>query len=195
MNIVKKLRIHQVYSLNPHFYISSIHSPLKNTPKHQVYTLARRFFHSFSPPERWFAYQEKDQSRLPWCRKPLYFLTFSAPLLRHQGYTLNMARSSEKISIWLLKLIRFTQFLLPCLLYSVLIDTDPTCYWFNRLETDPAKQIKNNSKMWTYDQLTQSPSPDQGWSIDHTRSGSDILINWSGYRFDWSRFWFMNIWS
>ena len=51
MNIVKKLRIHQVYSLNPHFYIRSIHSPIKNTPKHQVYTLARRFFHSFFPSE------------------------------------------------------------------------------------------------------------------------------------------------
>ena len=41
--IVKKLRIHQFYSLNPHFYIRSIHSPIKNTPKHQVYTLAKRF--------------------------------------------------------------------------------------------------------------------------------------------------------
>ena len=41
--IVKKLRIHQSYSLNPHFYIRSIHSPIKNTPKHQVYTLAKRF--------------------------------------------------------------------------------------------------------------------------------------------------------
>ena len=41
--IVKKLRIHQSYSLNPHFYIRSIHSPPKNTPKHQVYTLAKRF--------------------------------------------------------------------------------------------------------------------------------------------------------
>lgn len=52
VKIVKKLRIHQFYSLNPHFYIRSIHSPLKNTPKHQVYTLARRFFHSFFPSER-----------------------------------------------------------------------------------------------------------------------------------------------
>ena len=43
VKIVKKLRIHQFYSLNPHFYISSIHSPIKNTPKHQVYTLAKRF--------------------------------------------------------------------------------------------------------------------------------------------------------
>ena len=43
VKIVKKLRIHQFYSLNPHFYISSIHSPLKNTPKHQVYTLAKHF--------------------------------------------------------------------------------------------------------------------------------------------------------
>lgn len=76
--IVKKLRIHQFYSLNPHFYIRSIHSPPKNTPKHHSYTLARRFFHSFFPSERWFAYQEIDQSRLPWCRKPLYLLTFSA---------------------------------------------------------------------------------------------------------------------
>ena len=41
--IVKKLRIHQSYSLNPHFYIRSIHSPPKNTPKHQVYTLAKHF--------------------------------------------------------------------------------------------------------------------------------------------------------
>ena len=42
-HFVKKLRIHQFYSLNPHFYIRSIHSPIKNTPKHQVYTLAKRF--------------------------------------------------------------------------------------------------------------------------------------------------------
>ena len=41
-HFVKKLRIHQFYSLNPHFYIRSIHSPIKNTPKHQVYTLAKR---------------------------------------------------------------------------------------------------------------------------------------------------------
>ena len=91
--IVNKLRIHQFYSLNPQKYISSIHSPLKNTQKHQVYTLARRFFHSFFPSERWFAYLRKDQSGLPWCQKPLYFLTFSTPLLCHQGYTLNMAWS------------------------------------------------------------------------------------------------------
>ena len=42
-HFVKKLRIHQFYSLNPHFYIRSIHSPIKNTPKHQVYTLAKHF--------------------------------------------------------------------------------------------------------------------------------------------------------
>ena len=65
MNIVKKLRIHQSYSLNPHFYIRSIHSLIKNTPKHQVYTLAKRFFHSFFLSKRRFAYQEKDQPRLP----------------------------------------------------------------------------------------------------------------------------------
>ena len=88
--IVKKLRIHQSYSLNPHLYTILIHSPLKMTPKHQVYTLAKRFFHSFFLSKRWFAYQEKDQSRLLWCRKPLYFLTFSALLPCHQGYTLNM---------------------------------------------------------------------------------------------------------
>ena len=40
--IVKKLRIHQSYSLNPHFYIRSIHLPPKNTPKHHSYTLYTR---------------------------------------------------------------------------------------------------------------------------------------------------------
>ena len=56
--IVKKLRIHQFYSLNPHFYIRSIHSPLKNTPKHQVYTLAKRlktFFYAILLFKRLFS--------------------------------------------------------------------------------------------------------------------------------------------
>ena len=58
VKIVKKLRIHQFYSLNPHFYIRSIHSPIKNTPKHQVYTLAKRlktFFYAILLFKRLFS--------------------------------------------------------------------------------------------------------------------------------------------
>ena len=80
--IVKKLRIHQFYSLNPHFYIRSIHSPIKNTPKHQVYTLAKRFktfFYAillfkrhFSPP--WLEPPNPQKQRSYRLFQPLSFV-------------------------------------------------------------------------------------------------------------------------
>ena len=135
--IVNKLRIHQFYSLNPQKYISSIHSPLKNTQKHQVYTLARRFFHSFFPSERWFAYLRKDQSGLPWCQKPLYFLTFSTPLLRHQGYTLNMARGNEIDSHF------------PCLFSKTAVRNISTVFWTLGVRGNISSRTQTPHYVWS----------------------------------------------